>query len=287
MSDETQNEKKENGREANNAQQKPDYAKWFGIVATFLSIFLTFLTYKLDVERRNAETQLQKIKNRQDELSANLEEIRGRIDIDFNSYFEGAATTPKKFMESNSLNSMFPNEVYNQIVSQMKRGRWDSLNNLMRCVYGIYNDKPNFGIINSRQILYFEIFYNPSSDSKKSPAEQLEITYRFKDFPSIPISGSLTRQYSFKELESDVNNWQTKTVEVGQLKAGKKITIPVAHMVGPYVYSESVVIPMKIHWYNPLLKKSEEKSLNLKSMLSELDAKSQGSLLGNIGKSCQ
>lgn len=182
---------------------------------------------------------------------------------------------------------MFPNEVYNQVVSQMKTGRWDSLNNLMRCVYGIYDANTNFGIINSRQILYLEIFYNPSSDSKKSPAEKLEITYRFKDFPSMPVSGSLTRQYSFKELESDVNNWPTKTVEVGQLKAGNKITIPIAHMVGPYVYSERLVIPNKIHWYNPLLKKSEEKSLNLKSMLPELDAKSQGSLLGNIGKSCQ
>lgn len=81
-----------NGREANNIQQKPDYAKWVGIFATFLTIFLTFLTYRLDADRRNAETQLQLVKNRQDELSANLEEIRGRIEIDSNFYFEGAAT---------------------------------------------------------------------------------------------------------------------------------------------------------------------------------------------------
>jgi hypothetical protein len=278
---------KEVSIQENNAPPKIDYAKWTGIVATFLSIFLAFLTYRLDAERRNTEAQLEKFRKRQNELSANLEEIKGRVEIDYNFYFEGAGTTGKKIMASNSLNRVFPNEVYKQIVDQMQRGGWSDLNNLMRCVYGIYKDDPNYGAINSRQILYFEVSYNPSSDSKKTPAERLEITYRFKDFHSIPASGSLTRQFSFTELETDVNTWRTKTLEVGQLEAGNKVTIPIAHMVGPYVYSERVVMPIRISWYNSLLGKTEEKSLDSKSITSELDAKSQGSLLGNIGQSCQ
>lgn len=278
---------REASKQGSNSQQKTDYAKWIGIIATFLSIFLAFLTYRLEAERRNAEAQLEKSEKRREEISANLEEIRGKVEVDYNFYFEGAATTGKKIMESNTLSRIFPNEVYDQIVIQMKKGGWEELNNLMRCVYGVYHENPNYGAINSRQVLYFEIFYNPSPDSKKPPAEKLEITYNFKDFRPIPASGSLTRQFSFNELEAEVNTWQTKTVELGQLKAGNKITVPVAHMVGPYVYSERLVMPIKISWYNPLLKRNEEKSLDYKSVMSELGAKSEGFLLGNIGQSCQ
>lgn len=271
----------------NSSQPKIDYAKWMGIVATFLSIFLAFLTYGLNAERRTAEAKLEDSEQRQQELAANLEELRGRVDLDYNFYFEGAGTTGRKFMESNNLQRVFPNEVYGQVVNQMKRGKWDDLNNLMRCVYGVSPNDPQYGAVNSRQILYFEIFYNPSLDSKKPPAEKLEMAYRFKDFNPLPQQGSLRRQFSFNELNSNVNTWQTKTLAIGQLKAGSKVIIPIAHMVGPYTYSERLVIPTQIRWYNPLLKKNEAKPLDVNTIMSELDAKSQGSLLGNIGRSCQ
>ena len=297
MSDEEKIEKSESATEeastqGSHPQQKIDYAKWIGVVATFLSIFLAFLTYRLDAERRNAEAQLGGYKKRQEELAENLEEIRGRAEIVVNFYFEGAATAGKKFTGSNSLVRLYPNEVYNQLLNQMQRDKiqeekWEDLNNLMRCVYGIYRDDPKYGAINSRQILYFDISYNPPSDSKKPPAEKIEITYRFKDFKPFPARGSLTRQFSFKELNSDFSTWQSKTLEIEQLNAGSKVIIPLAHMIGPYTYSERLVIPTKISWYNPLLNRNEEKTLDVKNIMSDLDAKSQGSLLGNIGKSCQ
>ena len=292
MSNEEKSEQSEpEAHEEANTQEstfkKVDYAKWIGVVATFLSIFLAFKTYGLDAERRSAEAELEDSKERQEELSANLEEIRGRVEIDYNFYFEGAATTGNKIMESTNTSRLFPNEVYSQVLNQMKRGRWDDLNNLMRCVYGVDPQNPNYGAINSRQILYFEIFYNPSSESRKPPVEDLSITYRFRDFSSLPEEGSLTRQFSFNELNADFNTWQTKTLEIGQLNAGSKIIIPIAHMIGPYTYSERLIIPTKISWYNPLLEKNEEQILDVNNIMSELDAKSQGSLLGNIGRSCR
>ena len=293
MSDEVKNEKseaetnKEVSTQGSSSNQKIDYIKWIGVGTTFLSIFLAFLTYRLDAESRNFEAQLEDSKKRQEELNTNLEEIRGRVEIDYNFYFEGAATTGKKFSESDNSSKLIPNEVYNQVLNQMQRGRWDDLRNLMRCVYGVYSDNPNYGIINSRQILYFEIFYNPSPDSKKPPAEKIKMTYRFRDFSPLPESGSLTRQFSFSELNGNFNTWQTETLEIGQLNAGSKVIIPTAHMVGPYTYSERLIIPTKISWYNPLLEKNEEKILDAELIMSELDAKSQGSLLGNIGRSCQ
>jgi hypothetical protein len=263
-----------------------DYAKWIGMVATFLSIFLAFKTYGLDAQRRHAEAALEGSKKSQDRLSAKLEEIKGKVEIDSNFYFEGAATAANKFRESTSTRRLFTNEVYSQVLDQMKRGRWSDLNNLMRCVYGFDPRNPNSAVLNSRQILYFEIFYNPSSESRKPPAQKLAITYRYKDFSPLPEEGSLARQFSFNELNAQINTWQSKTLEIGDLKSNGKIIIPIAHMVGPYTFSERLIIPTKLSWYNPLLSKNEEQVISVANAMSELDAKSQGFLLGNTRRSC-
>lgn len=263
-----------------------DYAKWIGIVATFLSVFLAFKTYGLDAERRNAEAALEGSKKSRDRLSEKLEEIKGRVEIDSNFYFEGAATTANKFRESTSTRRLVTNEVYRQVLNQMKKGRWSDLNNLMRCVYGFDPQNPNSAVLNSRQILYFEIFYNPSPESRKPPAQKLAITYRYKDFSPLPEEGSLTREFSFNELNAQINTWQSKTLEIGDLKPNGKIIIPIAHMVGPYTYSERLIIPARLSWHNPLLSMNEEQVISVANVMSELDAKSQGFLLGNIRRSC-
>ncbi|MBD2255823.1 hypothetical protein [Nostoc parmelioides] len=269
---------KDSSTKESSSQQKRDYAKWMGVAATFLSIFLAFLTYKLDAERRNAE-------NRQGELNSRLEEIRARVDIDYNLYSEGAVTFLQKKQSRNNSNRLFSNEVSNQILKQTRMQRWDSYNNLMRCVYGYFPDAPKVGMLGTREIIYFEVSYNPSADSKKIPADAVEIAYRIKDFPRIPQDGSLTFKSSFAELTKDIKSWKTGTLKVEQLKAGNKITIPIAHMVGP-VHSESLVIPMKISWYNPLLNRKEEKSFDIEGMMSDLDARYRGFLRGNVKGSC-
>jgi hypothetical protein len=274
---------KDVSNQGSSSQPKRDYAKWMGIATTFLSIFLAFLTYRLDAERRKAETQVENLENRQKELSVTLEEIRSTIDIDYNFYYEGAATFLDKKQLRNNSNRLLSNEVSSQILKQTRMQRWDSYNNLMRCVYGFFPDAPNFGMLGTREILYFEIAYNPYADSKKLPAEKVEIAYRIKDFPPIPQNGSLIFTSSFSELAKDVKIWKAGTLKVEQLKAGNKVTIPIAHMVGP-VYSESLVIPMKISWYNPLLKRQEEKSFDTEGMMSDLDARYRGFLRGNVSQ---
>jgi hypothetical protein len=85
-------------------------------------------------------------------------------------------------------------------------------------------------------------------------------------------------------LDADRRKAETQVdKKVEQLKAGNKVTIPIAHTVGP-VYSESLVIPMKVSWYNPLLKRQEEKSFDTEGMMSDLDAKYRGFLRGNVSQ---
>lgn len=277
-------------QEGSSAQERTsapiDFAKWIGIVATILSIFLAFKTYGLDAQRRKVEVALEGSIKNQNRLSTKLEEIKGRVEIDSNFYFEGAATAASKFMDSTSNRRLFTNEVYSQVLDQMKKGRWGDLNNLMRCVYGFDPRYPNSAVLNSRQILYFEVFYNPSPESRRPPAQKLAITYRYKDFSRLPEEGSLMKQFSFDELSTQINTWQSRTVEIWDLKPNSKVIIPIAHMVGPYTYSERLIIPTRLGWYNPLLSKNEEQVLSVVNAMSELDAKSQGSLLGNTRRSC-
>lgn len=271
------------GTRESSSSPKRDYVKWIGIGTTLLSVFLAFLTYNLDAKRRNAEEKTEELENRQKELNANLEEIRARVDIDYNFYYEGAVTFLSKKQARNDSNRLLSNEVSNQILKQTRMQRWDSYENLMRCVYGFFPDKPGFGMLGTREILYFEIAYNPSDDSKRPPAEKVEITYRIKDFPPIPQDGSLTFKTSFSELVKDVESWKIGTLNVEQLKAKTKVTIPIAHTVGP-VQSESLVVPTKISWYNPLLKREEKKSFDFEGMMSDLDARYRGFLRGNVSQ---
>ena len=57
-------------------------------------------------KRRDAETQAEKLKIRQEELNANLEEIRARVDIDYNFYSEGAVTFFEKKQARNNSNRL-------------------------------------------------------------------------------------------------------------------------------------------------------------------------------------
>lgn len=263
-------------KETTSSWRRIDVVQVIAAATSIATIVLAYLTFDLDRQREEAERSASA-------LEKNMEQVRARIQLTTTLTVEGARTVSERLMGSTS-HPVLPNVVHKQIRDELRQGRWDSYNNLMRCVYRLYPDAPTTGILGTRQIAYLEVQNPPGDGSRTIPAEDLKITVRARQLPMLPPTGPVVAYATLPELKPD--SWSETTLEWSRLLPGESLLVPLAHTIGPASWSGWVQVPTAISWTNPVLGTTERLQLDLAGVAADLDFKLMASIIGNLSGSC-
>lgn len=92
----------------------------------------------------------------------------------------------------------------------------------------------------------------------KVDAREVSLTIKWRDFPNTRVDYTDNKGNQAQNLwELNTGGWNTSTIKLADIDAGKEIIVPLAHVLGTNEYFGRVNIPEHLEWLSPINKQSE------------------------------